>query len=95
MPYDAEKDPHATAPAGVLSFGAKGQVVAPDDAIDLDPYPKAVVVTADGDLAVLPAKNDDGDVVTFHGVSVGFAPPYRVRRVMATGTTATVATVEE
>lgn len=95
MPYDASKDKYAGQTADAYSYGAKGAVVVPSDTVDLDPYAKSIVVTAAGNLVILPAANDDGATITFTDCGVGFSPPYRVRRVMATGTTATVATIAD
>lgn len=95
MSYDATKDPHAnSAPARDL-FGTKGRAITPSDTVDLNPYAKAIVVTAAGNLVILPAANADGSTITFTGAAVGFVPPYRVRRVLSSGTTASVATIDE
>ena len=45
------------------------------------PYPQAIVVTAAGNIVVLPMENDDDDTVTFTAAPCGFVPPFRVRRV--------------
>lgn len=95
MPYDQLKEPSSfrnNAPT-VSTFGGSGAPIAPSDSTDLTTYAKAIVVTAAGNLVILPAKNADGSTVTFTGVPVGFIPPFRVRRVMATGTTASVAAI--
>jgi hypothetical protein len=69
--------------------------VTPSDSADLDPAPvKAVVCLTAGDISVIPTENADNEPVAFEGVSAGFVPPFQVRRVMATGTTCTVMTVE-
>ena len=46
-----------------------------------------------GNLSILPA--DGAEAISFIGIPAGFTPPFIVRRVMATGTTSTVATVED
>lgn len=75
------------------SFGRQGVAVTPSDSTDIPGGPvKAVVVTAAGNLSVIPA--DSATAIAFVAVPVGFIPPYVVRRVTSTGTTATVATVE-
>lgn len=94
MPYDKTKDPNQTFQGSAGNFGSIGTPVTPSDTVDLNPYAKAVVVTATGNLVILPVQNTDGTTITFTGVPVGFIPPYRVRRVYATGTTASVATVD-
>lgn len=95
MPYDRSKDPFT----GFLTdaphtFGFTGRVVTPSDVTDIEPYAKTVVVTVGGDLVILPAGNADADTIAFTGCPVGFIPPFRVRRVLATGTTASVASVD-
>lgn len=95
MPYDSAKEPfpNSTPVPSRSSFGGSGAPIVPSDANDLTTYAKAIVVTAAGNLVILPAKNADGSTITFTGVPVGFIPPFRVRRVMATGTTASVAAI--
>ncbi|PJE30732.1 hypothetical protein PSM7751_02924 [Pseudooceanicola marinus] len=88
-------DPYSDEAATSSTLGLKGGVIAPSDGSDLAPIAKAVVVTdvtAGADLVVLPAGNEDGAWVPFHGVSVGFVPPFRVRRV-SEDSTAVVAAV--
>ncbi|PJN96679.1 hypothetical protein CNY89_01090 [Amaricoccus sp. HAR-UPW-R2A-40] len=78
---------------GANSFGRHGVAITPSDAADIPGGAvKAVVTTSAGDLSIIPA--DSATAIAFTGVGVGFIPPYVVRRVTATGTTATVATVE-
>lgn len=94
MPYDPAQDPHATAPDALLANGSEGRVLTPSDTVDIAAYPRAVVVLQAGNLAYLPSRNADGQVLSFVNLPAGWVSPHRVRRVMATGTTATVATVE-
>lgn len=76
-----------------LTFGRKSVEVVPDDEADIPGAPHVVVVTGLGrSLAVIPADSDE--VVTFDPVWPGFIPPFFVRRVMETDTTANVWTVE-
>jgi hypothetical protein len=91
MSYDPLKDPHQSEIAVDL-FGIQGAPITPSNTVDLDPYPKAVVVTAEGDLVIVPVGNPDNVSITFTGCAVGFIPPYRVRRVL-TASTASVASV--
>lgn len=94
MPYDKSQDPYRS--VGTRSeFGRRGRSVTPSDEDDLPRYVKAVTVLAAGDLSILPVQNEDGNTIDYVGVPAGFSPPFQVRRVMATGTTATVATVED
>lgn len=95
MAYDAAKDPLKNAVWSPASMGVKGRPVTPHNDNDLDPYAKAIVVVAAGNLVIIPAKNADDAPITFTACPVGFIPPYRVRRVKATGTTATVATIDD
>lgn len=76
--------------ASALTFGRKGAAITPAPA-DLDPLPKAVVMTAAGDITIVPHGNANGSTITFTGCTVGFIPPYVVRRVTAcTGTCASI-----
>ena len=59
--------------------------VLPDDAADLPQVTRALYVGGAGNLTVTMR---GGDVVTFEGVSGGTLLPVRVRRVYASGTTA-------
>ncbi|KQS84130.1 hypothetical protein [Rhizobium sp. Leaf386] len=78
------------------SFGTLGRVITPNNSTDVADAPvKAVICLTSGNIAVIPTNNADGSPIAFVGVSAGFIPPFEVRRVMATGTTATVATVED
>lgn len=74
------------------SFGPKGRMVTPSDSVDLDPVAKAIQVVSAGNLVYVPEGNDPGSVITVTGAPVGLIPFHRVRRVMATGTTAVVST---
>lgn len=87
-------DPWKNASGDAQAYGRRGTVVTPSDTTDLPNVAKAVVVCAAGNLAVIPADNADAGVITFTACPLGFMPPFQVRRVMATGTTATVATVD-
>lgn len=96
MPYDASKDPHASTSGKVSSItnGSKATVVTPSNDTDLASYAKAVVTLTAGNLAYLPAENADGVTLAFVDLPAGWVSPHRVRRVLTTGTTATVATVD-
>ncbi len=87
MPAIPERD-------GLLNHGReasgparRAQAVTPDDAADLGVYAKALYLGGAGNLRVLPVGAADGEAVTFHNHPVGWAP-VQVRRVLATGTTA-------
>jgi len=73
------------------SFGRKGAAITPGSS-DISGSPKAIVCLAAGNVTIVPFGNEDAATLTFTGCSVGFIPPYVVRRVTsATGTWATVA----
>lgn len=96
MPYDPVKDLYDGISPGLGQFGIKSRAVTPHDTNDLDLYAKTVTCLTAGNLAVIPKENGDaaGDVVAYIGVPAGFSPPFQVRRVLATGTTCTVRTVD-
>lgn len=60
--------------------------VTPSDTAIIDPPTKALYIGAAGNIAAVLA--DDSDPVTFVGLSAGQTLPVRVKKVMATGTTA-------
>lgn len=65
-------------------FGTKAEDGTPNNSTDLASVAKAIEVTsvAGGTtLRVLPVDNDDGEWITYTGVTVGFTPKLRVRRV--------------
>ena len=76
------------------SFGHDGRLVTPHDSTDLDPIAKAVCVSSIAGGAALSIETLGGTTINFVDVVVGFIPPYRVARVNATGTTATVYTID-
>lgn len=76
--------------ASAMNYGRKGAAITPG-ASDLDPIPKAVVMTTTGDITIVPDGNANATTITFTGCPVGFMPPYVVRRVTScSGTCATV-----
>ena len=88
MPAIPERD-------GLLNHGRdaggparRAAAVTPSDTADLPTYPKALYVGATGNVRVLTVVAEDADAVTFANHPVGWLP-VQVRRVMATGTTAT------
>lgn len=93
MPYDRTKDPRASTAQDPNSFGRSGRAVTPHDSNDIDPYGRVVCLTT-GNISVLPVKNADGSPVAFVSVPAGYIVPFYVRRVLSTGTTATVATID-
>lgn len=94
MAYDVSQDTQARG----SSFGAKsrtGADAAKSDTVDLAPYARSIVLLTAGTLRVLPARNDDAKPIAWtEQLPVGWVCPFRVRRVFATGTTATFATID-
>ncbi|TPM36630.1 hypothetical protein [Mesorhizobium sp. B2-3-5] len=88
-------DPYEDNQPGPGSLGRSGRLVVPSNTTDLPVLAKALCVGTAGNVSVIPALNADADVIAFVGAPVGFVVPFQVRRVMATGTTATVYTVED
>lgn len=60
--------------------------ITPSDGADLTVMPRAIMVKQPGDLAVV---MKDGTTGTLPALQAGVPYPVRVRRVLATGTTAT------
>lgn len=77
-----------------ISLGSDGSAVSPSDSVNLDPPAKGVCVTditAGSNLSIVTLA---GNTIPFVSVSVGFVPPYHVKRVNSTGTTCTVYTID-
>jgi hypothetical protein len=72
--------------AGVNSPAYTGFSVTPNDSTDLTEVTRAVYVGASGAVSVVMAS---GQTVTFAAVAASTLLPIRVRRILATGTTAT------
>lgn len=87
MAYDKNRD-KSWAEAGATVPAKRAVVIAPHDANDLLEYPKALRINVGGTLKIIPSKNADADAVTIT-VAAGEILPIQVRRVFATGTTAT------
>lgn len=64
----------------------RAYAVTPNDSADLSNYTRAIHVGGIGDLRVTTVR---GDTVTLKNVIPGAPYPIRVRRIFATGTTAT------
>ena len=94
--YSVAKDPTSGRSTASSFFGRKGRTITKSDTVDLDPYAAAVVVITAGDLVILPTENTDdaNGRITFTAAPVGFIPPFKVRRVHSTGTTAVCAAVD-
>ncbi|TIW21456.1 MAG: hypothetical protein E5V63_29300 [Mesorhizobium sp.] len=76
------------------NFGQRGAQITPNDDADLDTVSKGLVVLISGTLVFIPADNEDNETLTYGTLPVGAVVPYFVRRVLATGTTATVASID-
>lgn len=77
------------------TFGQAGATITPSDTEDLANVSKGIVVCATGNVVVIPVNNADEETITFTAVPAGFIVPYFIRRVLSTGTTATVASIDE
>jgi hypothetical protein len=95
--YNSALDAYRSYVSGTEMIGRNSVAVTPSDTVDLASYPKAVVVTVAGNLVVLPlmAADDGSHTITFTAAVVGFVVPFRVRRVLSTGTTASLATIDD
>lgn len=95
--YDATKDSYTPFSKNPGGLGLNSAAVSKSDTVDFTSYPKGIVVTATGDLVVLPLKaaDDGAHLITFSSAPCGFIVPFRVRRVQSTGTTASTATIED
>lgn len=90
MPYDKTKDPYASHQPTPLGLGKRGVPITPDNSTDLVEYAFCMVVAA-GNVVYIPALNaDSAEDVTVTDAGVGMVLPHLVRRVKATGTTATL-----
>lgn len=88
--YDITKDPYGDISTARDTLGDDAVAVTPSDTVDFTSYPKAVMASTAGNIVVLPLKalDDGAHTITFTGVAMGDIIPFRVRRVLATGTTA-------
>ena len=88
MPAIPERDGLLTHGRDASGPARRAQAVTPSDTVDLGSYAKALYVGAAGNVRVLTVGGEDADAVTFANHPVGWLP-VQVRRVLATGTTAT------
>ena len=102
MPYTAANDPNVfaynEAAVGLRERESKAwfksKTIVASDTVDLTAYADGLIVLVGGNLKMLPAQNLDTDTLTFTGVVAGQVLPLQTRRVFATGTTATVASLD-
>lgn len=69
-------------------YPTNAYAVTPSDTTEFSP--STIYVGGTGDVTVLPADNAPGAVVTYKAVPTGEHLPVMVKRVMSTGTTATL-----
>ena len=74
---------------GLTSPAGSAQAVSPSDSTDLPVHSRAIYVGGGGSLAIELVGAAAGQPVTLQNVPSGSILPLRVRRVRATGTTAT------
>ncbi len=72
--------------AGLTGPICGGFAIAPDDATDIAQVTRAIMVSGTGDVSAV-LKN--GETVTLPNLMAGVVYPFRVARVLNTGTTAT------
>jgi hypothetical protein len=85
--YDQTKDPYFQ--GGEATPCRTFVALTASDTVDFASYPKQVQLLTAGTVSVLPLKNADGTFAVYASLSAGFVFPYRIRRINATGTTAT------
>lgn len=88
--YDQTKDPYFQGGEGTPN--RTGVAVVTSDTVDFASYPKNVTLLTAGTVVCLPLKNVDGapGLATFGALLAGYTIPFRVRRINATGTSATL-----
>jgi hypothetical protein len=86
--FDITKDPYRY--GGELQVNKSSVAVTPSDTVDFASYPRSVVVTVAGTVSALPLKNADASFVNFGSLAIGTVLPFRVRRINATNTSATL-----
>ncbi|BCH33125.1 hypothetical protein MesoLjLc_50550 [Mesorhizobium sp. L-8-10] len=80
------------------TFGRAGATITPNDNEDLETVSKGLYVLAEGTVAYIPANNEGNSgaaILTTGSLTAGSVIPYFVRRVMSTGTSATVASIDK
>ena len=63
-----------------------GYEITPDDNVDLPQTANAIYIGGDGDIVLV---SPDGSTLTFTGLLAGNILPWKAKRILATGTTAT------
>lgn len=90
--YNPTKDPYYQKPNSQIARG--GVTITPSDTTDFSSYVVAVVV-ATGNISCVPVDGDDSSPIVITGAPVGWVLPWQLRRVMSTGTTATLASIDK
>lgn len=83
MPINDTFSAHQNSLTGPICGGFD---IAPNDSSDLSEMTRALMVTTSGDVSV---RLKNGSALILTGLSSGVIYPFRVMRVLATGTTAT------
>ena len=86
--YNIANDPYRY--GGELQVNRTGVTVVPSDTVDFASYPRSVVVAVAGTVSALPLKNADASFVNFGSLAIGTVLPFRVRRINATNTSASL-----
>ena len=102
MTYTAANDPNAMATnqgqVGKRERESrswfKSAPITPSDTVDLTAYADSLIVTVGGNLKILPSQNADATTVTFTALVAAQVIPIQTRRVFATGSTASVASLD-
>lgn len=84
MPDDF--DAFSTRSTGLNSPAENAETITPSDSTDLSYATRAIYVATDGDIR---ATFLGGTTVTLSGLRGGAAYPFRLQRILSTGTTAT------
>lgn len=87
MPYDSTKDRYPI-PSDNGGCASRGDVIVPSDTTDFAVYYTSLYVGVSGDITCVPMRNASDTGILYKAVPLGFFP-IAVRRVYATGTTAT------
>ena len=85
--YNQLNDPYFQ--GGELTANRTTIQLTASDTVDFALYPKTVTLLTAGTVFALPLKNVEGNFITFGTLLAGTTLPLRVRRINATGTTAT------
>lgn len=87
--YDQTKDPYFQGGEGTIN--RTSVALTASDTVDFVSYPKNVTLLTAGTVVCIPLKNPDTGpgTVTFGALLAGYTIPFRVRRINATGTSAT------